>query len=274
MAPTVTARNIELNCRDKAAVCRYTRDKSMLVATNVSSTNMFCRDKLQTFCRDKKKKCLDKTRLLSQQGYACCDKHVLVVKKYLSRQKCPDKRRVLSRQIFFCRYKTFVICRHKICLLTKRMTLVAAPANDTPPPPPLLLLILYPSASLCFRLNKKRNPASSVQFCDCPPASALCLSAQFLENRHHAPLHPPLALHARARAHARAHTHTHAHTHTYIYIYMCVCVCIYIYICPRPAEYLKVTHPQRHRGCGIVCGISKSNTPSKTQRLWHRVRNI
>ena len=114
-------------CQDKRFVATNTFDyqhKSMLVAPKVlSRQNYVCRNKY-----------------LSWQTCVCCDKSMFVTTqlcrdKYLSWQKfchfCRNKHnfvvtKLLSRQAYFwhvCYYKTFV--------MTKKIQLMAAPANDS-----------------------------------------------------------------------------------------------------------------------------------------------
>ena len=73
-------------------------DKHMFVMPNICHAKWFVRTKI--FYHDK-----IMTKVLSQQGYFCC-----------------DKRHVLLRQTHVCRDKTFVVTK---------IILVAAPANDS-----------------------------------------------------------------------------------------------------------------------------------------------
>ena len=87
--------------------------------------------------------CCDKTRLLSRQKYACRDKHISVaIKRNFC--VCRDKLTFVATNTCFSRQNTsFVatkaclsrqivcVCRDKYLFVATKMTLAAAPANDT-----------------------------------------------------------------------------------------------------------------------------------------------
>ena len=116
----------------------------IFVATRVLSNN-----------HDKRVYC-NKTCLLSQQKYACCDKHIFVMtniccnKHNFAMTKYFLINKIFSWQELFCCDKCILlrqthVCRDNTCLLRQnfchdKMILVAAPASDSKLPVLLLSL--------------------------------------------------------------------------------------------------------------------------------------